>query len=160
MGDIEEEAESALVELKEIEQEKRKELATQQELETKSMEEYARKKREVISTTIDSNDTIAQNRKPKVKAFIFNLLQNNGDESPETQFNRTLKQIEANEAHFVQLADFLMDSYDPKKGFTFDRFIKKGATTSNQTIKEKLEAINNKTNIKGSASKLSNKDID
>lgn len=158
LGEMEEEATSALEDLKEIEQDQRKELAFKQEKFLQEQEQANRAKRDSIATVIDSSN-IADNRKGKVKAYIFNLIQDNQDSTPTTQFNKAIENMYSKDEHLVQLADFLLDSYDPVKGFNFERYIKKGVTSSNKTIKEKLESLKTKTSVTGSASKISNGDF-
>jgi len=59
-------------------------------------------------------------RKKSVRAYMFNMSQK--DDGINTDYNRTLNAIASNPLHKAQLADLLLDAYDPKKGFNLERF--------------------------------------
>jgi len=135
------------------------EIANQQKLATEQLIRQEEERRVSINKAIDESNFINKDRKGKIKAFILNPIKM-GNEEPQTQFNKLVAQLSNNIEHVVQFADLIMDSYDPNKGFIFDRFAKKETSKATKTLKERLEGINNnKVNVTGAASKINNSDF-
>lgn len=159
MGDLEEEAVQALEDLRGIEQEERLELAAQQEAANAAALKEWQDRRSALQSIIESSNSIEQERKGKVKAYLFNELKHGNNDS-STQFDMTLRTIAQNPEHLVQLADLLLDSYDSKNGFNMERFTQKNASKVVKSVKQRLEALNNnKINLQGGLSSMSGKDV-
>ena len=160
LGEMKNEATSALTELKEIEKETRDRIAQEQENAIKVAEEQAKEIRDTISNIIDTSDVFETGTKGKLKGYVFNPI-SKGNEVPSTQFDSDLQQIVANKEHYIQLADFIRSTYNPKTGFDLKRYTQKEASKATKTLKERLEALNNnKTNVSGSAFKTKESDFD
>jgi hypothetical protein len=158
-GELEAEAASTLEELQKIENANRDKLLAERDAEIEENERRSKERRDSIISVIDENVTDTTKR-GKVKAFIFNTLKI-GDKQ-DTQLNMYLNSAINNTAHLAQLAEFFLDNYNPKEGFTLKAVNSKAASKATLSLKEKLAAFdaNSKTNLKGSASKTTKDSFD
>jgi hypothetical protein len=134
--DLRDEAEEALEYLKTYEQEQKAKLLQETEQKRTEHESRVQQWRESIVENINTSQ-IPDKRKSKVQAFILNPIQK-GD-NVATDFERTITNIFQNPDHYIQLADFLSSSYDPKKGLDFSRFIEKDKTKVTSKFQKELE---------------------
>ncbi len=118
---LEEEATDAVIKLKDIQASNKAALIEQAELQSKAEREAEEKTRQEILAAIDA--TIPTERVNKVKGFIFS------ETNSMPKMDYILNSIFTNKEHLAHFADFLMDSYDPSKGFTIeDRYAKKATS--------------------------------
>lgn len=158
VGTLQEDAAEALDDLRDIITQKEKEAIEQQELRRKQQMEQAQQVRQRMFEVVDETPYIPDNRKGKVKAFLFNPVTRN--QVQDTDFNRALNSIYTNPEHLVQLADLLYD-YDPKKGLNLERFKKAQKSTAAKKLKEKLESIEDvKSKVSGEGSKVTRSSFD
>lgn len=151
--DLETEAVDTIEELKELDKAERERLAQEAEQQKIAREQAAEANRQKIMSMIDDIDSIPKEKKGKVKAFMFNPVKI-GDEV-DTNLNRTLKTIASKEEHLVQLANFLLDNYDPKEGLTLEQVSKKAKVKATKSVRDKLDSLvsNPKTKVSGKNTK-------
>lgn len=132
---LEETAKDFLVDLKEIEEERKADLVEKAKVEAQQRKAEAEKIIEGINSSIASIDTDAS-RKNKLRAFFFNEVEL--DNRKATEFDLVINSIKSNPSHMVQLADILLE-YTSKDGFNMERFTKKGETKATKTFEKLLE---------------------
>ncbi len=143
------------VELKNIQEQNRKELIKKEQHLKASNLENIKKEREEIYNIIDDMETTPQ-RKNMIKSFIYS------ENSKGSRMDSVIQSIMQNKEHFTQLADILMD-YDPKKGFVLDdRMSKKGKTNAVKDLEKKLaeKFSDSKSKVSGSHSTSSPDNFD
>ena len=152
MDALQETAEESLPELKEIETNKQQQLADNQEQAQHQAKLKAQEDKNNFQKAIVDTQFIPGKRKNKVKAFMFNEISRDGNTN--TDYNRVLSQISSKPEHVVQLADILMD-YSTEKGFSMERFERRGKSKANTSFRKSLEAkidpkskVSGKSNIK------------
>lgn len=136
-NDLETEAEEAVEYLKDIRKKRKEEFKQQQLEQQRAKEEAQRQKMEALASAIDDNPGIQGKRKNSVKSFFFNEYTNDKGER-YTKYIKTLQDIASNTEHLAQLGDILLD-YDKKKGFSFDRFERKGKSKAISNFQASLE---------------------
>jgi hypothetical protein len=136
-GDLEEEAIDAQEYLLNYEENRKADLAKEQELRNQAIADQAAEERRLIDEAIQTSSVVQGRRKNSIKAFMFNPIKRG--QEVDTDFNRTLKDIASNAEHRVILADLLYD-YDPKKGFSFSRYESKGKKKATRNIKKALDS--------------------
>jgi hypothetical protein len=129
------EAEDALQYMKANQEEERQQRIKMKEEEDRKMQEAMVERQRELATAIQESSSVSGRRKNSLKAFLMNPSEINGEVN--TDFNRKLGAITQNPEHFVQLADLLMD-YDPKQGFNFSRYEKKGSSKATSKFQEEL----------------------
>lgn len=149
-GDLRDEASEVLSELSVIQERKKAELMNKVEKERMQQAQRQKEKVDSLVNAIESSSAIHPSRRSKLRAFFFSPVKLE-DGNATTGFNYTIDAIMQNPEHQAQLADLLLE-YDPKKGFSLERFEKrvasKAAKSFQETLTEKLDSP-----IKTSASK-------
>lgn len=142
LGDLEDEAIDALSELKGLKEERKKNLL----LEAKQQEEQRAKQIQeettLLTKKIDEASNIDAQRKARVKAFLFSPI--SMDDKVTTQFDNALDQVLTNPDHLIQLADLLAD-YHPTTGLNLSRIEKQIKSQTNNSIKSLVNSIPTKT---------------
>lgn len=155
---LNESAQEALPELKELETERANAVALESEQAKLNAAQAASEARNSLSAAIKDSSFIHAKRKPKVTAFMFNEV-TRGD-STTTDYNRVLGEISSNPEHIIQLADILMN-YDGSKGFDMTQYEKRGKTKSNSSFRKSLESnIDPKTVLSGKGSVVPDDKVD
>lgn len=134
--DLEEEAQSSLVTLREMNEDKKKSFAAQAEKEEQAKAERYKEQVTRLSTAIESSG-LEKSRQNKVRAFLFNPIKVDTQET--TSYAYTINRILNNPEHLIQFADLLAD-YNPEKGLDFTRFEKRVKTKATQTFKEVINS--------------------
>lgn len=132
---LKETAEEFLLELKEIQEERKIELAEQAKLESLARKQKAEETVEGINSSIAAIEADSS-RKNKLRAFFFNEVEL--DNKKATEFDLVINSIKNNPSHLVQLADILLE-YSSKDGFNMERFTKKGETKASKIFEKLLE---------------------
>lgn len=130
---------TALLALQAEQKQKQEEQFTQAIAERDRMHKESRKQ---VEELIESANHIDTPRKSKVKAYINNVRQTKG-QRPTTEFQRHMQMIGSNAEHSVQLADLIMDMYDPENGFNYDRLNRKKSSQQVSSVREKLDKLIN-----------------
>lgn len=159
-GDLSEEADSALAELKDIMLDRmNKELeqkAKAEEEQMKKMQEYQSAISQTVHTVIkDPNEASA------VQGYILNTSTDSKGNTT-TRFARTMENISSNPEHLVTLAYIVYKYYDDKKGFDLDKLVKIAESNVTGKLKQKLaDVTSNKRNsaTEKPASKPANEDL-
>lgn len=158
MEALEEEAEEALEYLEGLKAETAKNLVKEQEEAEVASRKAALESRKVIDDAISNLESIPTTRKPKVKAYLNNIVTR--DDGENTDFNRAIKNISVNAEHKAQLADFLLSTYDPTKGFDLSRYIKQGKSQATNDFKSSLEEkLDIKSRMKGGKPYTATKEV-
>lgn len=92
-----------------------------------------------ILKLIKEDSVISPERKGKVQSFLFNPIKKGNNVN--TEFARALSNILSKPEHYIQFADFLQSSYDPEKGFSYERYERRSASRETKQIKNKIDAI-------------------
>lgn len=112
------------------------------EIQDKRLSDLDQQKRnlyDMYSTSIKESEFIPEERKNKVVAFMNNEVTRR--DGVKTDFVRKLAQVSQSPEHLVQLADLLLDSYDPKVGFDFSRYSKQSSTKKIDSFQKNLDNI-------------------
>lgn len=133
-GDLESEAYDAAIALKDIQKTQKQALIEQATLQAEAQREAEIQTRNELLSTIDSAEFIPKDRKNKVKGFMFS------ETNSQPKMDVMMNSIFSNKEHVVQLADLILDCYDPKKGFTLeDRFTKKATSKALNDFRSKMQ---------------------
>ncbi len=147
----------AAVELKNIQTTQRQALIEQATLQRETEQARLAQDREDLNNVIQGMD-IPDQRKGMIKSYIYS-----SDPSSNSRMNVAIESIIQNKEHFAQLADILVDSYDPKKGFNLEaRFAKKGKTKVLDEIEKQLKVkfSDSKASVSGNNSTSGTPTID
>lgn len=135
--------------LKDIQKTQREELTQQAIFQRQAEQEKARKDADELNKVIEEMNTTPQ-RKGMIKSFIYA-----SDPNANSRMNVAIEAIIQNKEHYAQLADILLDSYDPKTGFNLEnRFAKKGKTKALDDLEKQLKDrfSDSKTKVSGANS--------
>lgn len=156
IGDLEEEAQDSLAELKKLyEQRKQDGLKNLEEQEAERLK-LVETQTQMLSDEITALE-VDSARKNKLKAFLFNPIK--VDNESTTHYAYTIKRILSDPKHLVQLADILTD-YDPQKGINLERFEKRIKTKNTQSVQNLIrEQLDKKPVVKGT-NKSAKEDFD
>ena len=158
IGDLEDEAVDAVKELVQYKEQQKEQLLAEAANQEQAAKEATKKQTEELTKLIETTSLIGDERKNRVKAFMFNPIKENGQYT--TQLNQTMSAITTNPEHLIQLADILAD-YNPSVGFNFDRLERKSKTKDTKSFKDLLDQkLDPKTGLKGSNKKVINEDFD
>lgn len=147
-GLLETEAKESLTELIGLEQQKKDQREQEYIQAIQQRDEQQRQTRKRIESIIQDADYIDTPRKNKLKAYINNIRQEKGKQ-PMTEFQKHLSMIGRNEEHSVQLAELLMDIYEPNSGFNYDRINRKKASGQVSSVRDQLNKLINASGPKG-----------
>jgi hypothetical protein len=137
-GDLEEEAESALKELKDLFKEEREELVQQAQ---KQKEEEAQRLQESYSSFTEVVDSMKLPEQKRNK--LINAIWSTGDYGgykDVSYFNYIDHMVKSNPEHLAQLAELYLD-YDPKQGFKSNTITKRAESKANNKLKDKLDSL-------------------
>lgn len=157
---LEDEAITALEDLKVLEAENRKQLALQEEEKNKAALKAQEDARKELASIIEKNITDPVQRN-KTKAYFFNPITK--DNQTLTDFTRDMLSIQNNKQHLAQLGQYIKDNYDPKEGFTNKKIKKVSASAAANDLRTKLAELANsssKPKVSGKGSKIENDDFD
>jgi hypothetical protein len=159
-GDLKVEAEDAIDYLQENLREEQRRFQEQQAQQLREQQEQAEANRAQILDIIKESSSIKDKRKNKIKAFLFNEIQDEQGHK-DTMFNTRVRQVFATPEHLVQFAD-LLSTYDPKSGFDLSRYEERGSTKANIKFQEELEESLAKTQrkLKGAPPTAPNQNVD
>lgn len=154
VGELEEEAESALTELKDLQAEERKQLAERAAEETQQRQEQLKKSYEDFSQVVADLNGVSKKQKDQIIRSIWTTGQY-GNHENISYFNYVDSQVKSNPQHLAQLAEMYL-SYDPKKGFKSDVVTRKAKTELNKNFRNSIDKLTKgKSKVKGgSSSKL------
>jgi hypothetical protein len=115
---LEEEAELAINELKNLQEQEKQELLQQQAKQKELQEKQLVDNYTTFKNTVSELKDFPDKRKDEIVRSIWHPQKINGQE--QTYFNYIDKQVKSNPEHLAQLASFYLD-YDPQKGFNMSK---------------------------------------
>lgn len=155
---LQEDAETYLEELKEMEDNRASSLATQTEEAKRQREQANVDYQNTLSNAIDKSTLIPVKRRQKVKDFFFKQVLH--DNKKTSNYNKVINEVSSNPEHLAQLADILLD-YDADKGFVMDRFERRGKNQANKSFKKTLnQKLDPKSKVTGKTSHSKTQQID
>jgi hypothetical protein len=138
-GDLEEEAETALSELKDIYKEEREALVQEQ---MKEKEENNKRLQESYTnfTQVVEDMKLPESKKKKLVSSVWSVG-DYGDYKDVSYFNYVDYMIKSNPEHLAQLAEMYLD-YDPDKGFQSDKARKRAKSEVTKTFRDSIDTLN------------------
>lgn len=137
-GDLEEEAETALNELKDIYKEEREELVKEQ---VKSKQEKEQRLQESYNnfTSVVEDMGLPESKRKRLVSSVWSVG-DYGEYKDVSYFNYVDYMIKNNPEHLAQLAELYLD-YDPGKGFKSDKAVKRAKTEVTRNFKDSIDKL-------------------